>query len=177
MRKLLALLFFMAPFSTWAQDLPVEPIIDNLLPERTGPVVQGASEALVRGIQRNKPIPEFIDLPKTQLVVPFEGQTHRLTEPGMRALRSIGSALKDPRLVGSTFQIGSHVYVQGDNSASQTLATRRANAIVEHLSVFYGFESGTLVAVGYGATSPFDISQAAHPMNQRIEIVNLSPLE
>ncbi|WP_161635640.1 OmpA family protein [Actibacterium mucosum] len=154
----------------------METIVQSLLPERTGPVISGATAELTRGIQRQAPIPEVFDLPKAQLIVSFEGNSHRLTEPGLRALRSIAAALKDPRLADAPFQVGSHAYDPANLAGAQVLTTRRATTITQHLNVFYDIPTERLIPVGYGTSAPFDLAQAAHPMNNRIELINLAPL-
>lgn len=158
------------------QDLPVAPLVDALLPERAGPVIQNAPAELTRGIKPQEPIPAAFDLPKAKITVEFDGETHRLTDKGMLSLRSAAAVINDPKLASSTFQIGSHAYLPNNLAGSQVLTMRRAQAIVTHLHVFYGIANERLVPVGYGSSAPYDVGQPGHPLNQRIEVINISPL-
>jgi outer membrane protein OmpA-like peptidoglycan-associated protein len=113
--------------------------------------------------------------PSQDLLVAFDGNTHRITVPGMKVLRVLGVALNDARLARTRLQVAGHVYLSGDPMIGQMLSQQRAQAVADHLSTFYEVAPDRLVPMGYGATRPLDKSNLASPLNQRIEIINLSP--
>jgi outer membrane protein OmpA-like peptidoglycan-associated protein len=113
--------------------------------------------------------------PSQDLLIAFDGNTHRLTVSGMKVLRVLGVALADARLARTRIQIAGHAYLPGDPLLGQTLSLKRAQAVADHLATFYGIAPGRLDPMGYGAARPLDPNAPASPLNQRIEVINLSP--
>jgi outer membrane protein OmpA-like peptidoglycan-associated protein len=112
--------------------------------------------------------------PSQDLLVAFEGGTHRLTVHGMTVLRVVGVALRDPRVDHMRVQIAGHAFAPGDPLIGQSLSEKRAQAVADHLAMFYGIAPDVLVPLGYGASRLIDRSNPASPLNQRIQVINLS---
>ena len=172
-------LAFVLAFSTrpvLADPLPVEAIVQALLPERAGPVTRSMSRSTTRGISIEGELPPELDLPRISLVVNFEFDSARLTNDGFITLQALALALRDERLSGMVFQVGGHTDDVGTPQYNQELSLRRARAVAEHLSNFYEISPDRLKPVGYGETQlavPGDPKAAA---NRRVEIINTQPL-
>ncbi len=111
---------------------------------------------------------------KVQLVVGFDGDTHRLTVEGMKTLRMLAFALKQPELQDVRLEVVGHAFVAAAPTTSLPVSSRRAQTVAEHLSGFYGMAPARLTARGVGSLE-YASPDPADPMNQRIEIVNLGP--
>ncbi|MEX0284749.1 MAG: OmpA family protein [Paracoccaceae bacterium] len=142
--------------------------------ERTGPTVRALKTQNALQVQPNQQLPTAYDFPSINLNVAFDGETHLLTAQGMRTLRTLAVALQDPKMSGQTFQVAGHVFVEGSGGAQFPLSARRAQAVVDHLVVFYGLPRDKLTPVGYGATKPVNVSNPYGIENTRIEFINLS---
>ncbi len=147
----------------------VDQIVTALLPE--------TSES--RGLQRAETVAttsaiQSGAMPTAKLVVGFVGDGHILTMEGMRQLRTLAKALEDPRLSSSQFQIRAFAYTPNAPAAAQPISSRRAQAVFEHLQGFYGVGVDKILGVqGLGATE-LNSADPIDPLNQRIEIVNIS---
>ena len=137
---------------------------DALLP-RTGEM---------RGVGRTQPeAASPHQSPTATLVVAFEAGTDRLTLEGMRTLQSLAYALNDSRLQGAQFQIAAHSYTPADPQV-QVRTSRRAQTIRAHLAGFYQVDENRLQAIGLGAQHAVNFDNPADPLNDRIEIINMS---
>ncbi len=154
---------------------PVE-MIGALEPERTGPTVRALKTQNALHVQANQQLPAAYDFPSVNLNVAFDGNSHLLTAEGMRTLRTVAVALKDPKMRGQSFQVAAHVFIEGSGGAQFPLPARRAQSVVDHLVAFYGLQRANLTPVGYGATKPVNVSDPYSPANTRIEFINLSGL-
>jgi outer membrane protein OmpA-like peptidoglycan-associated protein len=111
------------------------------------------------------------DGPSVDLLVGFEGDTHRLTIAGMKTLRTLAAALLDPSLDGVRFDIVGHAFLPNKPAAAQPLSARRAQAVAEHLTGFYDLDPSRFVTVTGAGASSTRSTNPADPMNQRIEII------
>jgi len=153
--------------------MPPEEMVGSLLPR------EGAQSAALpegAGVRVDAPLAPGLDLPRIDIPVDFEFDTHRLTQDGMLALRALAMALGDPRLDAMRFQIAAHTDGRGSDATKLDLSVRRAEAIAAHLAAFYGIERDRLVPVGYGRSRLARPSDPGNPANRRVEIINLAPL-
>lgn len=157
-----------------AQTLTPVFLIEGLSPEKTGPTVRALKSQNALSFQAGQLLPAGYDFPSVNVNVAFQGDTHILTTEGMRALRTLAVALQDPAMQGQSFQIAAHVFSEGLASAQFPVSTRRAQTVVEHLTVYYGLPVGMLFPVGYGATKPVNTAYPYSPENTRIELINVT---
>lgn len=154
-----------------AQDMTLQAMVAALLPDdRDRGIGRPAG-----GADASQPMAAGIGRPTAQLVVQFEGDSPRLTVGGMRTLRTLARALEDPRLTGVRLEIVGHAFLPAAPLSSGPVSARRAQAVAEHLSGFYGISAARLTTRGVGAVQ---VNPAApnDPLNQRIEIVNLGAI-
>lgn len=151
----------------------VDSIVATLQPEAAGPLVRSMASAGALPMTAEQPIPAGFDFPAVSIPVGFDPGSHILTTDGMTALRTIAAALRDDSLGGARIQVGAHV-VQGSGLDAMPVSARRAAAVVEHLTVFYGIPADRLVPLGYGNTKPLDAFAPAGAANERIDFVNVT---
>lgn len=151
-------------------------IIQQLMPQNTGPMVRSMNPVSKRGINIQGQLPPTMDLPKVNVTVNFELGSARLTQDGMLALRSVAKALLHPSLENMTFQIAGHTDGRGDPAMNQTLSERRAKTVVDFLSINFEVPAERLIPIGYGFSRPMDPTNLMNPLNRRVEIINLQPL-
>jgi len=106
------------------------------------------------------------------LIVAFEGQTHRLTVAGMRTLRTLAAALQNASMRDRRFAIIGHAYVPNQPTAALPLSAQRARAVADHLAGFYGIDPARLAEVRGEGADQLRSTDPADPMNNRIEVVN-----
>ena len=167
---------FLLPGWAAAQVLGPIGMITALEPERAGPTVRALKTQNALNVQANQQLPAVYVFPSIDINVQFDGASHLLTAEGMRTLRTVAVALKDPKISNNTYQVAGHVVIENSGGAQFPLSARRAQAVVDHLVAFYGFRRETLTPVGYGATIPLNAAYPFSPENTRIEIINLSGL-
>lgn len=155
-----------------AQVLDPNTVAAELSVSAAGPVVEALSSQNALVFDSAAPIPAAFDLPSIDVMVAFDGNSHMLTTEGMTALRSVAVALKDKRLVDYSFQVAGHLVLPDDPNSAARVSMRRAQVVVEHLSVYYDIPSERLIPVGYGASSLRDTSAPASPLNTRIQFIN-----
>ncbi len=158
------------------QNLDSQSIIQQLLPQNTGPVVRSMNSIAKRGINIQGQLPMEVDLPKISMTINFELDSIKLTADGMLALRSLAKALLDTRLSRMSFQVAGHTDGRGDLAYNQRLSEMRSQVVVDHLVNFYEVPRTMLVPTGYGTSRPMDPTNLMNPLNRRVEIINVQPL-
>ena len=155
-----------------AQTVQSQTIIDQLRPEKAGPVTRSWNGSLPRGIQITGQLPPDHDLPRIELVVNFDLDSALLTHDGMLTLRALAKALADPSYGNASFQIGGHTDSRGGPDYNMNLSRLRAKAVVDHLVTYYDFPPDRLIPVAYGMTQPLNPANPLDPVNRRVVIVN-----
>jgi outer membrane protein OmpA-like peptidoglycan-associated protein len=111
--------------------------------------------------------------PATQLIthfdllVTFEFDSDRLTEPAKQNLTQFAKALKDAQLKGTKFEIDGHTDATGAELYNLGLSERRANAVVGYLAS-QGVDPATLTPKGFGKSKP-RVADPFGPENRRVE--------
>ncbi|MEM1129004.1 MAG: OmpA family protein [Pseudomonadota bacterium] len=111
-----------------------------------------------------------------ELLVGFEGDTHRLTVEGMKTLRMFATALNDPRLQGARLQIVAHTYLPNAPTSALPVSARRAQSVADHLLAFYDIQPAQIAATNGVGAAQINVGNLADPMNQRIAITNIGSL-
>lgn len=157
----------------YAQQIDTAATTNQLLASNAGPTVATLASQNALNISPANQIPAAFDFPAASVQVAFDGNTHILTAEGMYTLRALAVVMQDNRLSGDVFQVASHSAASSDPVGANRLTALRAQAVVEHLVSYYGISPTRLVPVGYGGVKPFDASNPASPLNDRIEIINV----
>ncbi len=107
------------------------------------------------------------------LSVPFAFDSAELTEQGTAALTALGTALKDPALVGARFRIAGHTDAKGTDAYNQALSERRAEAARRFLVERAGVDPARLMAVGFGRRQLYDGANPTAASNRRVQVIRL----
>jgi outer membrane protein OmpA-like peptidoglycan-associated protein len=111
--------------------------------------------------------------PNIDLDIQFDYNSDQISSASMPAVRSLGEALSNSNLKGSTFVVAGHTDAVGGEAFNQGLSERRADTIKRFLSEKYGITGSELVTVGYGKSRPKDPNAPMDPINRRVQVVNM----
>lgn len=157
----------------YAQTPSKDDIIRQLTP--TKPLTRSLKRKIevVPGDQE-KVLEEVKDMPSTNIRVLFGIDSDRLTPEGEMALKPLGEALKDPKLVTFRMLIGGHTDAAGSADHNQFLSERRAKSVREYLVATYAISPVRLEAMGFGFRKLADPGKPFDGINRRVEVVNLA---
>jgi outer membrane protein OmpA-like peptidoglycan-associated protein len=111
--------------------------------------------------------------PNIDLDIQFDYNSANISAGSMPAVQSLGKALSNANLRGSTFVVAGHTDAIGGEAYNQDLSERRADAIKRYLTEKYGIAGTDLVTVGYGKDKPKDPNAPMDPVNRRVQVVNM----
>jgi outer membrane protein OmpA-like peptidoglycan-associated protein len=111
--------------------------------------------------------------PKIDLEIRFDYNSADISRESMPDVQSLGKALSNASLKGSTFVVAGHTDAVGGEEYNQGLSERRADTIKRYLTEKYGLNGSDLVTVGYGKTKPKDPNAPMDPANRRVQVVNM----
>lgn len=112
------------------------------------------------------------DKPKIDLEINFDYNSDRISARSLAAVQSLGRALANPDLKGSTFILAGHTDAAGSDAYNQDLSERRADSIKRYLVEKSGIAATDLVTVGYGKTKLKDTANPLSEVNRRVQVVN-----
>ena len=113
------------------------------------------------------------DKPKIDLEITFDYNAADISAKSLPAVQTLGRALTNPDLKGSTFVVAGHTDAAGGDTYNQDLSERRANSIKKYLMDNFHISSADLVTVGYGKSKLKDPSQPLAEVNRRVQVVNM----
>jgi outer membrane protein OmpA-like peptidoglycan-associated protein len=113
------------------------------------------------------------DKPNIDLEITFDYNSSNISAKSMTAVQTLGRALTNPDLKGSTFVVAGHTDAAGGETYNQDLSERRADAIKKYLIDNYHISSADLVTVGYGKSKLKDPNQPMAEANRRVQVVNM----
>ena len=111
--------------------------------------------------------------PKIDLDIQFDYNSAEISASSLPAVQSLGKALSDTNLKGSTFVVAGHTDAIGGEAFNQGLSERRADSIKKYLVDKFGIAGSDLVTVGYGKDKPKDPNAPMDPINRRVQVVNM----
>jgi outer membrane protein OmpA-like peptidoglycan-associated protein len=111
--------------------------------------------------------------PKIDLDIQFDYNSADISATSLPSVRSLGEALSDASLKGSTFVVEGHTDAVGGEAFNQDLSERRADSIKRYLTEKYGIAGANLVTVGYGKDRPKDPNAPMDPINRRVQVINM----
>jgi outer membrane protein OmpA-like peptidoglycan-associated protein len=113
------------------------------------------------------------DKPNIDLTITFDYNSADISSKSLSAVQTLGRALTNPDLKGSTFVVAGHTDAAGGETYNQELSERRADAIKKYLIDNYHISSADLVTVGYGKSKLKDPNQPMAESNRRVQVVNM----
>jgi outer membrane protein OmpA-like peptidoglycan-associated protein len=111
--------------------------------------------------------------PNIDLDIQFDYNSADISASSMPAVQSLGKALSNANLKGSTFIVAGHTDAIGGEAYNQGLSERRADSIKRYLTEKFGIAGTDLVTVGYGKDKPKDPNAPMDPINRRVQVVNM----
>ena len=111
--------------------------------------------------------------PKIDLDIQFDYNSADIRTSSLPDVQSLGRALANPSLKGSTFIVAGHTDAIGGEAFNQGLSERRADTIKKYLVDKFGIAGSDLVTVGYGKDKPKDPNAPMDPINRRVQVVNM----
>jgi outer membrane protein OmpA-like peptidoglycan-associated protein len=111
--------------------------------------------------------------PKIDLDIQFDYNSAEISASSLPSVQSLGKALSDANLKGSTFVVAGHTDAIGGEAYNQGLSERRADSIKKYLVDKFGIAGSDLVTVGYGKDKPKDPNAPMDPINRRVQVVNM----
>jgi outer membrane protein OmpA-like peptidoglycan-associated protein len=111
--------------------------------------------------------------PKIDLDIQFDYNSAEISASSLPAVQSLGKALSDANLRGSTFVVAGHTDAIGGEAFNQGLSERRADSIKKYLVDKFDIAGSDLVTVGYGKDKPKDPNAPMDPINRRVQVVNM----
>jgi outer membrane protein OmpA-like peptidoglycan-associated protein len=114
------------------------------------------------------------DKPNIDLEITFEYNSAEISPKSLPAVQTLGRALTNPDLKGSTFIVAGHTDAAGGEGYNQELSERRADSIKRYLSDKYGIAGTDLVTVGYGKSKLKDPGNPMAEINRRVQVVNMA---
>jgi outer membrane protein OmpA-like peptidoglycan-associated protein len=114
------------------------------------------------------------DKPNIDLEITFDYNSADISAKSLPAVQTLGKALSNPDLRGSTFVVAGHTDAAGGEGYNQELSERRADSIKRYLTEKFGISGTDLVTVGYGKSKPKDVANPMDPANRRVQVVNMA---
>jgi outer membrane protein OmpA-like peptidoglycan-associated protein len=114
------------------------------------------------------------DKPKIDLEITFDYNSANISAKSLPAVQTLGRALTNPDLKGSTFIVAGHTDAAGSEGYNQGLSERRADSIKRYLTGKYGIAGTDLVTVGYGESKLKDPNAPMSEANRRVQVVNMA---
>ncbi|GAA6213138.1 OmpA family protein [Hyphomicrobiales bacterium 4NK60-0047b] len=111
--------------------------------------------------------------PTVDLEVYFEYNSAVITPQATKVLITLGKALEDQKLTGSTFMVAGHTDAKGSADYNQKLSQKRAKAVKTFLSSNFEINPKSLISVGYGEEELKITGNPEAAGNRRVQIVNL----
>jgi outer membrane protein OmpA-like peptidoglycan-associated protein len=162
------------PVSIASAQQPSSDDILRALKPNPVPSIENAGPATrsLRGIQV---VPsEQQKTPSIDLYINFKLDSAELEGEALLALRSLGTALRDPQLKESKIMIVGHTDATGGDDYNMQLSQRRADAVRKLLVGAFDIDSVRLQAVGRGKSELKDPSRPGDGINRRVEIRNVT---
>jgi len=90
------------------------------------------------------------------------------------AVNTLGKALSNPDLKGTTFVLAGHTDGKGSLPYNQELSEKRVDTVRQYLVSHFKLSPTSLVAVGYGKTKLKNETDPFGPENRRVQVVNMA---
>ena len=112
--------------------------------------------------------------PNIDLEINFDYNSANISARSLSSVQTLGRALTNPDLKGSTFIVAGYTDAVGGEAYNQDLSERRADSIKRYLTDKFGIAGTDLVTVGYGKTKLKDPSHPTAEVNRRVQVVNMT---
>jgi outer membrane protein OmpA-like peptidoglycan-associated protein len=112
--------------------------------------------------------------PSIDIEINFDFRSAKISRSTASAVDTLGKALSNPDLKGSTFVLAGHTDGKGSTPYNQELSEKRVDTVKHYLVTHFKLSPANLVAVGYGKTKLKNENDPFGPENRRVQVVNMS---
>jgi outer membrane protein OmpA-like peptidoglycan-associated protein len=112
--------------------------------------------------------------PSIDIEINFDFRSAKISRFAASAVDTLGKALSNSDLKGSTFVLAGHTDGKGSSPYNQELSEKRVDTVKHYLVTHFKLSPTKLVAVGYGKTKLKNESDPFGPENRRVQVVNMS---
>src|SRR6266436_1293734 len=188
----LAMLFAGRGPASAADPLTSEQIVKALTPITTRSLTlapadtAGAAEKKLLDALRNRPAHSLTPGEREQIAaaatakpsididINFDYRSAKISRSAASAVNTLGKALSNPDLRGTTFVLAGHTDGKGSLPYNQELSEKRVDAVRQYLVSHFKLSPTSLVAVGYGKTKLKNETDPFGPENRRVQVVNMA---
>ncbi len=114
------------------------------------------------------------DLPSIDVEVFFAYDSSTILSEALPKLITLGQALSDPELRGSSFLIAGHTDARGSDYYNLELSNARAEAVKRFLVSNFDIDPESLITLGFGEEQRKNPSSPFSVENRRVQIVNVA---
>ena len=111
--------------------------------------------------------------PSIDIEISFDFRSAKISRSAASAVNTLGKALSNPDLKGTTFVLAGHTDGKGSLPYNQELSEKRVDTVRQYLVSRFKLPPTSLVAVGYGKTKLKNESDPFGPENRRVQVVNM----
>jgi len=111
--------------------------------------------------------------PSIDIEINFDYRSAKISRSAAPAVNSLGRALSNADLKGTTFVLAGHTDGKGSFPYNQELSDKRVDAVKQYLVDHFKLSPTLLVAVGYGKTKLKNKIDPFGPENRRVQVVNM----
>jgi outer membrane protein OmpA-like peptidoglycan-associated protein len=188
----LAMLFAGRGPASAADPLTEEQIVKALTPITTRSLTlapvdnSGAADKKLLESVRNRPAHSLTPSEREQIAaaaalkasididINFDYRSAKISRSAASAVNTLGKALSNPDLKGTTFVLAGHTDGKGSLPYNQELSEKRVDTVRQYLVSHFKLSPTSLVAVGYGKTKLKNENDPFGPENRRVQIVNMA---
>jgi outer membrane protein OmpA-like peptidoglycan-associated protein len=189
----LAMLFAGRGPASAADPLTSEQIVKALTPITTRSLTlapadsAGAAEKKLLDSLRNRPAHSLTPGEREQIAaaaalkpsididINFDYRSAKISRStAAAAVNTLGKALSNPDLKGTTFVLAGHTDGKGSLPYNQELSEKRVDTVRQYLVSHFKLSPTSLVAVGYGKTKLKNETDPFGPENRRVQVVNMA---
>ena len=187
----LAMLFAGRGPASAADPLTEEQIVKALIPITTrsltlAPVDNTGVDKKLLDSLRNRPAHSLTPSEREQIAaaaaakpsididINFDYRSAKISRSTASAVNTLGKALSNPDLKGTTFILAGHTDGKGSLPYNQELSDKRVDTVRQYLVSHFKLSPTSLVAVGYGKTKLKNEGDPFGPENRRVQVVNMA---
>jgi len=111
--------------------------------------------------------------PSIDIEINFDFRSAKISRSAAAAVNTLGKALSNPDLKGTTFVLAGHTDGKGSLPYNQELSEKRVDTVKQYLIGHFKLSPTSLVAVGYGKTKLKNENDPFGPENRRVQVVNM----
>jgi outer membrane protein OmpA-like peptidoglycan-associated protein len=112
--------------------------------------------------------------PSIDIDINFDYRSAKIGRSTASAVNTLGKALSNPDLKGTTFILAGHTDGKGSLPYNQELSDKRVDTVRQYLVSHFKLSPTSLVAVGYGKTKLKNEGDPFGPENRRVQVVNMA---